>query len=77
MSSRTNVVVTASHQFGYVTIRTDGWIKLDTKQLDKIAKFDSSACNFHSTRGVHLVTLHLRAAQHHFYFRQVKKQFVL
>jgi len=60
-----------------VTIRTDGWIKLDTKQLDKIAKFDSSARNFHSTRVVHLVTLHMLAAQHHFHFRQVKKQFVL
>jgi len=41
---------------------------LDTKQLDKIAKFDSSARNFHSIRGVHLVTLHLRAAQHRFVF---------
>jgi len=38
-----------------VTIDTDGWIKLDTKQLDKVAKFDSSARNFHSTRGVHIV----------------------
>jgi len=28
-------------------------------------------------RGVHLVTLHLRAAQHRFRFRRVKKQLVL
>jgi len=28
------VVVAASHQLGYVTIHTDGWIELDTKQLD-------------------------------------------
>jgi len=49
-----------------MTIHTDGWIKLD-----------SSARNFHSTRGVHLVTLHLHAAQHHFHFRRVKKQLVL
>jgi len=58
-------------------IHTDGWIKLDTKQLDKIAKFDSGARNFHSTRAVHLVTRHLRAAQHRFRFRRVKKQLIL
>jgi len=51
-----------------VTIHTDGWIKLDTKQLDEITKFDSGARNFNSTRGVYLVTQHLRATQHRFHF---------
>ena len=50
-------VQSASHQLGYVMIHADGWIKLDTKQLDKIAKFDSSVRNFHSTRGVHLALI--------------------
>jgi len=33
----------------YVAIHIDGWIELDTEQLDRIAEFDNSARNFHST----------------------------
>jgi len=60
-----------------VVIHTDGWIELDTKQLDRVAEFNNSAHNFHSARGVHLVTLRPRATQHRFRFRRVENQLVL
>jgi len=71
------VLVTASHQLGYVTIHTDGWIKLDTKQLDEIAKFDSGARNFQSTRGVYPCYTAPACYTASLPFRWVKKQLIL
>jgi len=51
------MVVAVSHKLGHVTIHTDDWIELDTKQLDRFAEFDDGARNFHSTKGIHLKTL--------------------
>jgi len=53
-------VVAASHQLGYVTIHTDDWIELDTKQPDRVAEFDDSARNCGRVE-TNFVALRLRA----------------